>query len=179
MDAPDMTDGTPTVIRRLSVLVPVFNEREPLPELRRRLQTAVPDATLVFVDNGSTDGTVALIESWCADDPRIRLVRHATNLGYGRSLLDGFAASDGSHVVMIDADRPRRTPEVRRGRSALPWSRPTRRARRHGRRRPAWAGRRGRNSSRERPPSGSPCCPRNEPGETGAVPGRRSTRPIF
>jgi glycosyltransferase involved in cell wall biosynthesis len=59
---------------------------------------------LVFVDNGSTDGTLALVEGWCATDPHIRLVKHARNLGYGRSLLDGFAASDGTHVVMIDAD---------------------------------------------------------------------------
>jgi len=89
---------------RVDVVIPVYNEREPLPELRRRLDAAVADATLVFVDNGSTDGTVELIESWRAEDARIRLVRHAANLGYGRSLLDGFAASDGSYVVMIDAD---------------------------------------------------------------------------
>jgi glycosyltransferase involved in cell wall biosynthesis len=107
----------------VDVVVPVFNEREPLPELRGRLRAAVPDATLVFVDNGSSDGTVELIEEWHATDPRVRLVRHATDLGYGRSLLDGFAASDGTHVVMIDADLeywPEDVPAIVRALDAAP-----------------------------------------------------------
>jgi glycosyltransferase involved in cell wall biosynthesis len=84
----------------VDVIIPVFNEAAMVAELHTRLCKACPDATIVFVDNASTDGTLAAIER-LSD---VKLVRHTQNLGYGRSLRDGIAASSGELIVMIDAD---------------------------------------------------------------------------
>ncbi len=84
----------------LDVVVPVFNEAATVGELFARLQTACPGAHIVFVDNGSTDGTLAVLERLSGAS----VVRHSSNLGYGRSLLDGIGASSGDYIVMIDAD---------------------------------------------------------------------------
>jgi glycosyltransferase involved in cell wall biosynthesis len=84
----------------VDIVIPVCNEAATLPELVARLGRACPDAQLIFVDNASTDGTVATLERL----PGVRLVRHRENLGYGRSLVDGLAAATRELVVMIDAD---------------------------------------------------------------------------
>jgi glycosyltransferase involved in cell wall biosynthesis len=55
---------------------------------------------LIFVDNASTDGTVRRLEQY----PGVRIIRHATNLGYGASIRDGIAASEADFVIVIDAD---------------------------------------------------------------------------
>lgn len=84
----------------LDIVVPVLNERATVEPLIARLRAAVPDARMIFVDNGSTDGT----REWLAAQPGVTLIAHGGDLGYGASMLDGFAAGDGAHVVMIDAD---------------------------------------------------------------------------
>ena len=84
----------------VDVIIPVFNEVAMLAELHTRLCQACPGANIVFVDNGSTDGTLEFIERL----PEVKLLRHTENLGYGRSLRDGIAAGSGELIVMIDAD---------------------------------------------------------------------------
>lgn len=84
----------------VDVVVPIYNEEANLPDLLRRLRAACPDARLIFVDNASTDGTIALLEA----ETDVTLVRHDENLGYGRSLIDGVRAGEGDKVVMLDAD---------------------------------------------------------------------------
>ncbi|MBW2314288.1 MAG: glycosyltransferase family 2 protein [Deltaproteobacteria bacterium] len=84
----------------VDVVVPIYNEEENVPELLRRLRLACPAARLIFVDNASTDRTCELLSA----EPDVTLVRHATNLGYGHSLIDGVRAGEGAKVVMLDAD---------------------------------------------------------------------------
>ncbi|HEX4337282.1 MAG TPA: glycosyltransferase family 2 protein [Polyangiaceae bacterium] len=84
----------------VDVVIPIFNEAGTVKELHARLRAACPEARIVFVDNGSTDGTLAAIGA-LGD---ATLVRHETNLGYGQSILDGIAAGSGEYIVMIDAD---------------------------------------------------------------------------
>jgi glycosyltransferase involved in cell wall biosynthesis len=84
----------------IDVVIPVFNESATLVELHSRLCKACPGARIIFVDNGSTDGSLDVIGQL----PGVTLVRHAENLGYGRSLKDGITAGDGELIVMIDAD---------------------------------------------------------------------------
>jgi dolichol-phosphate mannosyltransferase len=84
------------------IIVPVFNERDNLPQLLSCLQ-ALPDFSafhLIFVDNASTDGSVEFIKSI----PGAMLVCHASNLGYGASLRSGIAAAQTDTIVIIDAD---------------------------------------------------------------------------
>lgn len=110
-DSNDAIDRGGIAFERLDVVVPVFNEAATLPALLERLRAACPGAALIFVDNGSTDATCALLEA--AGD--VTLVRHAENLGYGRSLRDGIAAGERPWIVQIDADleyRPEDIPAV-------------------------------------------------------------------
>lgn len=84
------------------IIVPVYNERDNLPQLLARLR-ALPDFAayrLIFVDNASTDGSVEFIESI----PGATLIRHPRNLGYGASLRSGMAAAGTDRIVIIDAD---------------------------------------------------------------------------
>jgi glycosyltransferase involved in cell wall biosynthesis len=87
------------VPRSVDIVVPVFNEAECVDELYDRVARLGLADALLFVDNGSTDGTVACIERRGA-----RLVRHARNLGWGASIRDGIHAGDGERIVVIDAD---------------------------------------------------------------------------
>jgi glycosyltransferase involved in cell wall biosynthesis len=84
----------------VDVVIPIFNEVATVAELHRRLVASCPGARLIFVDNGSTDGTLDVVERL----EGTTVVRHHENLGYGQSLLDGIAAGTGEAIVMIDAD---------------------------------------------------------------------------
>ena len=75
----------PPPIRRLSVLMPVYNEVWTLREIVARVLTApVPlELELVIVDDCSSDGSWDLIQELAADDPRIKPLRHVCNAGKG------------------------------------------------------------------------------------------------
>jgi len=88
------------VLENTDIVVPIYNEQETVPDLLRRLRDSCPGARLIFVDNASTDGTRDRLEEGGVTD----LVRHAENLGYGRSLLDGMRHGSGEYVIVIDAD---------------------------------------------------------------------------
>ncbi len=82
------------------IVIPIFNESATVEELVRRLRESCPGATLIFVDNGSTDATLELLEA----QGELELIRHDRNLGYGQSLIDGIRAGGRKYVVVIDAD---------------------------------------------------------------------------
>jgi dolichol-phosphate mannosyltransferase len=92
----------------LSVVVPVYNEVESLPELYDRLRAvldaAVPSWELVLVDDGSTDGSTAALWSLTAADPRVRTVVLARNFGHQLAATAGLERSRGEAVVIMDAD---------------------------------------------------------------------------
>jgi undecaprenyl-phosphate 4-deoxy-4-formamido-L-arabinose transferase len=92
----------------VSVVVPVYNEAESLPELHRRLR-AVLDGVgepceVVYVDDASTDSSPEVLEELGRDDPRLILVELAHNAGQHGAVLAGFQVSRGRVVVTIDAD---------------------------------------------------------------------------
>lgn len=84
----------------IDVVVPVFNEESGLHAFHRRIRALELPLRLIYVDNASTDGSIAILESF--ED--VRIIRHARNQGYGASLRDGMAASTAPVVVIIDAD---------------------------------------------------------------------------
>jgi undecaprenyl-phosphate 4-deoxy-4-formamido-L-arabinose transferase len=92
----------------LSVVVPVFNEGDSLPELHRRLGIvldAMPEPSeIVFVNDGSTDRSGELLEEIQVADPRVTLVDLAYNAGQHAAVLAGFQISRGEIVVTLDAD---------------------------------------------------------------------------
>jgi undecaprenyl-phosphate 4-deoxy-4-formamido-L-arabinose transferase len=94
---------------KTSVVVPVYNEEGNLPELVRRL-TAVMDAAaapyeLVFVDDGSRDGSLAVLQQAAAARPdRVRVLELARNFGQHQAILAAFESVSGDVVVTLDAD---------------------------------------------------------------------------
>ncbi|MGH7786541.1 MAG: glycosyltransferase family 2 protein [Candidatus Binatia bacterium] len=84
----------------VDIVVPVFNEGEVIDAFYERIDRLGLADGLIFVDNASTDDTVARIERY----PRARLIRHATNEGYGKSIRDGMLAARRAVIVTIDAD---------------------------------------------------------------------------
>ncbi len=110
----------------LSVVVPVFNEAESLPLLYQELIDVAREHgyewDLIFVDDGSTDGSWDVIERLAADDPAVQGIRFRRNFGKAAALSAGFAAARGELVFTLDADLqddPREIPrflaEIERG----------------------------------------------------------------
>ncbi|MGN6031402.1 MAG: glycosyltransferase family 2 protein [Thermomicrobiales bacterium] len=95
-------------IRSLSILIPVMNEEGNLPELYSRLSAQLDAIGLpweiIFVDDGSSDGTWAFIERTNATDKRVVGLRHRRNFGKARALADGFAVAQGDVIVTMDGD---------------------------------------------------------------------------
>ena len=98
----------------LSIVVPCYNEEEVLPEAARRLdallremietRTVGPDSHVTFVDDGSSDGTWAIIQDLHQRSPRIRGVKLSRNRGHQHALLAGILTVVGDIVVSVDAD---------------------------------------------------------------------------
>jgi glycosyltransferase involved in cell wall biosynthesis len=89
---------------KVSLVVPCYQEEEALRVWRSFLST-VPGDEVVFVDDGSTDGTAAALRELAAHDTRVRVETHATNLGCGAAMRTGIAGATGDVVVVYDADR--------------------------------------------------------------------------
>lgn len=92
---------------RTTVVIPFFNERESLEELYRKL-VGVLEPTggfeLLFVDDGSTDGSFDVVRRLFGQDQRVRAIQLRRNLGKSAALAEGFRAARGETIAMIDAD---------------------------------------------------------------------------
>ena len=92
----------------ISIVVPVFNERETLPELYRQLteQLAVTGHRyeIILVDDGSRDGSTETIRELAEADPRVRGVRLSRNFGHEAAIEAGFREARGDAVAVMDAD---------------------------------------------------------------------------
>ncbi|OAI41124.1 glycosyl transferase [Planctomycetaceae bacterium SCGC AG-212-D15] len=87
---------------KLSVVIPVFNERQWLPELLRRVQEVPIPKEIIIVDDCSTDGTREYLRS--LDVENINVVFQEVNQGKGAALREGFRHATGSVVLVQDAD---------------------------------------------------------------------------
>jgi glycosyltransferase involved in cell wall biosynthesis len=98
--------GAPSKLRKLSVVVPVFNERNTLVEILRRMRAVeLPDSIereIVVVDDGSSDGTRDVLRQ--LNDSTVHVVSHENNRGKGAALRTGFARATGDYVLVQDAD---------------------------------------------------------------------------
>lgn len=100
--------GEDPPIRSISVVVPVLNEEESLPELYRELIETL-DAVglpfeLIFIDDGSTDGSIRVLRRLHAADDRVQVIQFRRNFGKSAALQAGFAAASGDAVITMDAD---------------------------------------------------------------------------
>jgi glycosyltransferase involved in cell wall biosynthesis len=91
----------------VSIVIPIFDERDSVEELARRLRAvrpALPPSEVILVDDGSTDGTTALLEALHREDPWFEVVRLTRNFGQTAALAAGFDHARGRIVVTLDAD---------------------------------------------------------------------------
>ena len=95
----------------LSVIVPCYNEEENVPYFYEELMKLTPffeekklDLELIYVDDGSKDGTVSEVKKLNEKDDRVKLVSFSRNFGKEAAIYAGFSKSKGDYVVMMDAD---------------------------------------------------------------------------
>jgi dolichol-phosphate mannosyltransferase len=89
----------------LSVVVPVKDEAENVAPLAREIAGAVsPDAEIVFVDDGSTDSTVSVLQSLKSEIPSLRILSHGRNIGQSRAVRTGVRAAHGEIIATLDGD---------------------------------------------------------------------------
>jgi glycosyltransferase involved in cell wall biosynthesis len=92
----------------VSVVVPIFNEQENLPELRRRTTIALDSIgdpwELILVNDGSRDASSAMIRKMHEEDPRIKVIEFSRNFGHQPAVTAGIHHATGDCVVLIDGD---------------------------------------------------------------------------
>src|SRR5437660_900836 len=92
----------------LSLVIPVYNEEEALPSLLEAIRPVL-DAIgchyeIVFVDDGSSDGSRRLLAGAAADDPRVKVLGFSRNFGHQAAITAGLDFASGDAVVVMDAD---------------------------------------------------------------------------
>ena len=92
----------------ISVVIPSYNEKESLPELSERLATVLSGMTeaweVWFIDDGSSDGSLAVLRELHDRDARFKTARFRRNYGKSAALAVGFERASGRYVITMDAD---------------------------------------------------------------------------
>jgi glycosyltransferase involved in cell wall biosynthesis len=90
---------------RLSIIIPCYNERQTAAEIVKRVQASAPEAEILVVDDGSTDGTQAILHGLENGTPtKLRLFFHEKNKGKGAAIQTGITAATGDILLIQDAD---------------------------------------------------------------------------
>ncbi|BBA69160.1 glycosyltransferase family 2 protein [Geobacter sulfurreducens] len=92
----------------LSIVVPIYNEEETIPHLHARVSDALAgsgiDYELLLVDDGSSDGSFALLREIAQQDRRVKVIRFRRNFGQTAAMAAGFDAARGRVIVPMDGD---------------------------------------------------------------------------
>ncbi len=96
----------------LSLVIPIFNEEQIIPELDRRLRAFLADVgqgvgeswEVVFIDDGSRDRSREMLRELAAREPRYRVIGLSRNFGHQLAITAGIDRADGEAVVVMDAD---------------------------------------------------------------------------
>lgn len=109
------------MVKNVSIVVPLFNEDESLPELYQWIKRVVEENNLtyevIFIDDGSKDKSWSVIEKLALDDSNIKAIKFQRNYGKSAALQVGFQAACGNVVITMDADlqdSPDEIPELYR-----------------------------------------------------------------
>jgi len=104
--APDVKTGETEI--EISVVLPVYNEAEALrfliPELSQTLRSLDTGYEIIAVDDGSSDDSLAVLQTLQADEPRLRIVQFRRNFGQTAAFAAGFDYARGEIIITMDAD---------------------------------------------------------------------------
>jgi len=93
---------------RLSVVIPIFNERDNLHPLTaqtlKALNGQVPSFEIIYVDDGSTDGSSSLLDQLAGNHPEVRVVHFNHNCGQTSAFDAGFRHARGELIATLDGD---------------------------------------------------------------------------
>ncbi len=93
---------------QLSIVIPLYNEEESLPELHAWIKRVVDregyDYEVLFVDDGSRDNSWKVVQSLAQENPRVKAIQFQRNYGKSAALNEGFQAAQGDVVITMDAD---------------------------------------------------------------------------
>lgn len=93
---------------KYSVVVPIFDEEESLPEMYRRMSAMLDGldgpSELILVNDGSRDGSLELMRDLARRDPRVKILSFSRNFGHQMAITAGIDHASGEAVVVIDAD---------------------------------------------------------------------------
>lgn len=109
MDGKEKTHYASIVAKGISVVLPAFNEEENVDRCIETIftsfvQLGLVNYEIIFVNDGSTDGTGAKADVWARRDTRVKVIHHQTNLGYSMALNSGFSAAKMPFVFYTDSD---------------------------------------------------------------------------
>ena len=92
----------------ISITVPIFNEAETIPKLYRRVQKAMEKSglewELILVNDGSTDGSEAVLDQLAEADPAVKVVHFRRNFGQTAAMMAGFDFASGEVIIPMDGD---------------------------------------------------------------------------
>jgi glycosyltransferase involved in cell wall biosynthesis len=90
---------------QLSVIIPCFNEQATIGEIIRQVRSSAPEAEIIVVDDGSTDGSRDILRRSATESHlQVRVLLHDKNRGKGAALHTGFEAAQGEILLIQDAD---------------------------------------------------------------------------
>lgn len=92
----------------ISVIIPMYNEQENAPDTIARVEALLRETgepyEIIPVNDGSTDGTLGILDGIAAGNPHVRVVSYWKNGGRGKAIRHGFKAARGRYIATIDAD---------------------------------------------------------------------------
>ena len=95
-------------IRKLSIVIPIYNEEENIPKLYEELKEVLEklpyDYEIIFVDDGSTDRSFELLEEIAKKDPKVKVVKFRRNYGQTAAMYAGFQHAEGDVIITMDGD---------------------------------------------------------------------------
>ena len=93
-------------MKKISIIIPLFNEESSLNELYAEIKNNVSeyDYEIIFIDDGSTDNSLNILMELSKIDQRLKIIKFHNNYGKAEALSEGFSVSKGDYIITMDAD---------------------------------------------------------------------------